>query len=121
MRLIVTLLALAAVGCAAPPVAPAPPGPSASSARTAPQGAAPAAVPSAPVSVADSIADAKKKGYTLVNHNGEEVVCRTQLRTGSRLQKDTYCFTPAEYEEMRRRTEQGLANTEMQTPPPQFK
>lgn len=106
MRMILVLTVLSVAGCASQPSSPP------STPSVAPPPAAAAAAPAAPALTNDQLlADAKKQGYTVVNQNGEEMVCRTQVRVGSRLQKDTTCLTPAEYDQLRRRTQEGLANT----------
>ena len=60
---------------------------------------------------------AKKQGYTLVNKNGEELYCRTDLKTGSHLQKDTTCLTAQELDALHDQTRQGLQSLRPQAPP----
>jgi hypothetical protein len=98
---------------------------------TVPPAAAPAAAGSsaagaptqatAPQTTDQLIANAKREGYTVVNQNGDEVLCRTQFRTGSHIVKDTYCMTPAEYEQLRQQTQRGLVNTMTASPLKSFK
>jgi hypothetical protein len=68
----------------------------------------------------DRLAEAKKMGYKLVNQDGQEFFCRTNLKTGSRVQRETVCVTQQDIDELREQTQQGLANTTRQLPPPVF-
>ncbi len=63
------------------------------------------------------LSDAKKQGYTLVNKDGETLYCRTDLKTGSHVQKVTTCLTGQELDALHDQTRQGL-NTLRPLPPP---
>jgi hypothetical protein len=80
-----------------------------------PSATAPAAVngqPQQPVSDDElqkqRLADALKHGYRLVNTNGEELYCRSDLATGSHIQKNTVCLTARQLDEIHLRNQQGL-------------
>lgn len=113
MRIVHFALALIAVGCAGQPTTP-PPVVIARASQAAP------VVPLAPGEKVDAkrLTDAKKLGYTVVDQDGKELFCRTDLKTGSRVERETVCLTYKEIEELRLHTQQGLANTLHQTPPP---
>jgi hypothetical protein len=55
-------------------------------------------------------AEAKKRGYTLVNTNGETLFCRSDLKTGSHLQRDTVCLTASQLDRLHEQTQQALQN-----------
>ena len=62
---------------------------------------------------------AKKLGYTLVKIDGQDMYCRTSVKTGSRLQKETVCLTAADIDILRQQTRERLSNPNMQARPPQ--
>lgn len=57
---------------------------------------------------AQRLADAKKRGYKLVNTDGKELYCRSDLETGSHLVKKTTCLTAEELEALKNETKMGL-------------
>jgi hypothetical protein len=114
MRRLILASALVIGACASRPVAPTA---SATPAVPAIASASPAAT--RPPLDAAGLANAKKLGYTVINKNGEALYCRTQLRTGSHVNTDTYCLTPKEFEDMRDKTQRGLSNILQTAPPPQ--
>ncbi|MEA3197983.1 MAG: hypothetical protein QOF32_2035 [Gammaproteobacteria bacterium] len=65
---------------------------------------------------AKRLADAKKRGYTLVNTDGETMYCRSDLKTGSRIQRDTVCLTASELDALHDQTRRSLENVKV-TPP----
>jgi hypothetical protein len=106
MKAILLAFALGLAGCAAQPSAPAP-------------AAAPGTVPTAASgqteqTLSDSelqkqrVADALKHGYKLVNTNGEELYCRSDLATASHIQKNTVCLTARQLDEIHLRNQQAL-------------
>jgi flagella basal body P-ring formation protein FlgA len=70
---------------------------------------------------ADKIMEMKKEGYTIANQNGETYFCRRELKTGSRLARETVCLTEREIDEIREQTQRGLSNVMRQQAPPQGK
>ena len=67
---------------------------------------------------ADRLAEARKMGYRIVTQDGVDMYCRTDLKTGSRVQRETVCLTRKEIDELREQTQNGLANTMRALPPP---
>lgn len=57
---------------------------------------------------ATRLAEAKKRGYTLVNSSGEALYCRSDFKTGSRVQTHTTCMTATELDQMREQTRESL-------------
>jgi hypothetical protein len=56
---------------------------------------------------------AQRAGYSLVTRNNEQVVCRQDQQTGSRLQRTTLCMTAKEWQRTRttsRETMQDLTS-----------
>lgn len=56
------------------------------------------------------LAEAKKAGYSLVNTNGEVLYCRTDVKLGTHIHKntDTVCLTAQEMMAMHEQTRQSL-------------
>ncbi len=82
----------------------------------------PAAPPvAAEKTLEQKIADAKKAGYRIVDRDGTTMYCRTRMKTGSRVQKETECLTEAELEMVGDASRRGLADMARQRPPPQGK
>ena len=53
---------------------------------------------------ASNIAEAQAAGYKIVNKNGEQLLCRKTLLTGSRLKSTTSCLTQAQWTELNARS-----------------
>jgi len=108
MKAIFFACALVIAGCASQPSSTAPP-----TANAQPQ---------EPVSDSElqkqRLADAMKRGYRLVNTDGQELYCRSDWATGSRIQKTTVCLTAQQLDEIHLRNEQSL---EQQNTPINFK
>jgi hypothetical protein len=105
-------LCLLAAGCAASPEAPEP---TAVLAQAEPEKAAAAA--NDPV---DTVQEARKAGYRIVNEGGKTLYCREQKKTGSRLRKETICLTEEELASVREALKRDLDQMQMRrgTPPP---
>ena len=59
-------------------------------------------VPAAPADwTAEQLLAAQRAGYSLVTRNGEQVLCRQDPQTGSRLQRNTICMTTKEWQRTR--------------------
>jgi hypothetical protein len=56
----------------------------------------------------ESIVAAQAAGYSLVNKDGEQVLCRRDPQTGSRLQHTTTCLTATEWTRMRNASRRSL-------------
>lgn len=105
----------AAAPTAATPAAPArpqaatPASPSANSTPVKADAAQPAAPPATPAANpltegtldADKIMAAQKAGYQIRNENGQTLLCRRDLQTGSRVRYRTSCLTAREWEQLR--------------------
>jgi hypothetical protein len=104
MKAILLGCALSLAGCATQPG-------SATPGATAP-GAAAGGQPAQTLSDEElqkqRLADALKHGYKLVNTNGEELYCRTDLATASHIQKNTVCLTARQLDEIHLRNQQML-------------
>ena len=82
-------------------------------AGTPPKADQPAKVAAAPANVSlDEINVAIENGVQLQNEKGEEMVCRREAKTGSRLARETICMTKAEWsrvsEESQRSTQKSM-------------
>jgi hypothetical protein len=102
MKFVLLACALSFAGCAGQP-------------NTAASAAAPAAVKNQPQQTApDSerekqrLHEAMKRGYRLVNTNGEELYCRTDWATGSHIQQTTVCLTARQLDEIHLQNQQML-------------
>jgi hypothetical protein len=77
---------------------------------------APVAQVSAKTSTGDldtkKLVDAKKAGFTVINQDGVELLCRSEPKTGSRIQResDTTCLTAKQWDDLRAQTQQGISN-----------
>jgi len=117
MRIIILSFALAAVACAGQPTSP----PSKFIARAS-QAAPVAATPSNGGKLDPKIVlDAKRRGYTVVNEEGDALFCHNEARTGSHLSTAITCLTQKQMADLREQTQRGLQNVELQQPPPQSK
>jgi hypothetical protein len=98
-------------GCAAQPSATAP---APVSATDHPQQTAPAV----DLDEKQRLAEAIKRGYKVVNTNGEVLYCRSDFATGSHIQKNTVCLTAQQLDDMHQRNQQALEgpNTPIQMP-----
>jgi hypothetical protein len=111
MKLIMLAFALSLAGCAGQPSAlgpnAPPPGAAAGTASTAANGQAEQTLSDSEVQK-QRVADALKHGYKLVNTNGEELYCRSDLATASHIQKNTVCLTARQLDEIHLRNQQAL-------------
>lgn len=55
------------------------------------------------------LAKAIKRGYKVVNTNGEVLYCRSDFATGSHIQTTTVCLTARQLDEKDQRTQRELA------------
>lgn len=61
---------------------------------------------------ADKIMAAQKAGYQIKNENGQTLLCRRDLRTGSRVRYNTSCLTAREWEQLQNDNAQILKSIE---------
>jgi hypothetical protein len=102
-------LCLLLAGCAAAPEMPAP------AAVLAQTEAAPSGAADNPV---DTVQEARKAGYRIVNEGGKTLYCREQLKTGSHLRKETICLTEEELEIARDTSRRNMEQMQRRTPLP---
>jgi len=56
----------------------------------------------------ETILEAQRAGYMLVTKNGEQVFCRRDAQTGSRLQHTTTCLTARDWARVRSTSREAL-------------
>jgi hypothetical protein len=115
MRTVIFTIVLIATGCAGTPAGP-PTRVIAKASQTVPD--APATTNGGAIDP-KVVLDAKRRGYTVVNENGEILYCHQEARTGSHLVTDITCLTEKEMTQLREQTQRGMQNTQLQLPPPQ--
>jgi hypothetical protein len=115
MRAVIFTIALIATGCAGAPSGP-PTRVISKASQTVPD--APPATKGGAIDPA-LVLDAKRRGYSLVNENGEILYCRQNLRTGSHVTTDLTCLTEKEMTQLHEQTQRVLQNSQLQVPPPQ--
>jgi hypothetical protein len=98
----------ALTGCAGKPSAPPPLATTYVSASGNPLAAAPTRADG--TLDAKALAEAKKAGYTLVNTNGELLYCRTDMKLGTHIQRnsDTTCLTAQQMIQIHEQTRHSL-------------
>ena len=103
MRGLMLLMTMAVVGCATQPSAP----------QTASSTAPKSAVSSAPALPADSVeaqrlAAAKNLNMKVIDKDGQQLFCRSNLVTGSHIQRDTTCYTADQLDQMQAQMQRDL-------------
>ena len=76
------------------------------------------AVPREVAATTENITALQSAGYTLVNDNGQRLYCRTEKKTGSRLQTSTTCLTEQEAIQLEAVTRQTMTDVTRNVPPP---
>jgi hypothetical protein len=108
MRVCLLVCTLAMAACAGKPSA----APPAATTYISPGGKPLAAAPLRADGTLDpkTLAAAKSAGYTLVNTHGELLYCRTDMKLGTHIQRnsDTTCFTQQEMTQLHEMTRQQL-------------
>ncbi|MBL8269682.1 hypothetical protein [Steroidobacter sp.] len=61
---------------------------------------------------AEKIMAAQKAGYVIKNENGQTLLCRKDLQTGSRLRHKTSCLTAREWEQLQAENQMQLKSLE---------
>ena len=61
---------------------------------------------------ADKIMAAQRAGYKLRNENGQTLLCRRELQTGSRVRYTTSCLTPRQWAQLEEDTKLQLKSME---------
>jgi hypothetical protein len=103
-----------AAGCAGTPSSPPPPATAPTtyiSATGAPVAQVSAKSPTGDLDT-KKLVDAKKSGFTVINQDGVELLCKSEAKTGSRITRDsdTTCLTAKQWDDMRTQTQQGVQN-----------
>jgi hypothetical protein len=70
---------------------------------------------------AKKLVDAKKSGFTVINKDGVQLLCKTEDVTGSRVQKQTNCYTKEQWDSIVAQSQQGVQNYLPTAPPPPSK
>jgi len=117
MRVVIFTCALMVAGCAGQPETPAVP------ATTVVAKASQKAPTATPLGAdgkinKEALANAKQLGYTPIDKDGNVLYCRTDLKTGSRVERETVCLTAAEIEDLREKTKQNMSDFARQIRPP---
>jgi hypothetical protein len=76
-----------------------------------PQAAAPTSTPSSDklgTIDATNLVEAQKAGYKIVNENGQQLFCRRETVTGTRLQHRTTCLTAQQLTEMNAKAAEAM-------------
>jgi hypothetical protein len=92
MRALILVTAILAAGCASPPTNP----------QTA-SGAAPLALTDA-----GRLAMAKNLNLKLVDKDGQQLFCRSNFVTASRIQRDTTCYTADQLDKLEAQQQRDL-------------
>jgi len=113
MRAMILLTGLAVVGCAGQPSAP----PASQVVAQAPTGAA----AGSPADIeTQRLAQAKNLNLKVFNKDGQQLFCRSNLVTGSHIQRDTRCYTAEQLDsldrEVQRQADQFLVAPNSQNP-----
>jgi hypothetical protein len=113
MRAMILLTGLAVVGCAAQPSAP----PANQVVAQAPAGTA----AGSPADLeTQRLAAAKNLNLKVFNKDGQQLFCRSNLVTGSHIQRDTRCYTADQLDnlerEVQRQADQFLVAPNSQSP-----
>ena len=117
MRVVIFTVTLLIIGCAGEPM------PHATAATTIL-----AKVPPKPPAVnpiradgkidTEALANAKKLGFTPVDKEGQVLYCRNDLKTGSRVERETVCLTSAQIDDLREKTKQSMSDLARRGRPP---
>jgi hypothetical protein len=61
---------------------------------------------------AEKIMAAQRAGYKIKNENGQTMLCRRELQTGSRVRYNTSCLTPRQWAQLEEETKLQLKTME---------
>ncbi|MEJ1960215.1 MAG: hypothetical protein WDO56_01135 [Gammaproteobacteria bacterium] len=99
MRLVIMMCVVLAAGCATAP-------------REAP------VKRTVPID-ATNIVPAQKAGYKIVSKDGKTLYCKSRLKTGTRLEKETSCLTEAEWQALTEESRRNVDEMRRTAPPKQ--
>ena len=66
----------------------------------------------------DSIMAAQEGGQTVVNEEGQKMICRQEKKTGSHIQQKTICMTKEDWDKAAEAGNQTVRDMARQRPPP---
>jgi hypothetical protein len=66
---------------------------------------------------ATNIVPAQKAGYKVVNQDGQTLYCKRNLKTGTRLNRETACLTEKEWQQLTEDSKRGVEAMRRTTPP----
>lgn len=101
MRALILLMALAVVGCASQSNGPQ------SKSMTTPASTASAGTPTESIE-ARRLAAAKNLKMKVIDKDGQQLFCRSNLETGSLIQRDTTCYTADQLDHMQAQMQHEL-------------
>ena len=104
MRGLMLLMTMAVVGCASQPSAPQTP----SSTLQTSAAASSAPAPPAESVEAQRLAAARNLNMKVIDKDGQQLFCRSNLMTGSHIQRDTTCYTADQLDRMQAQTQRDL-------------
>jgi hypothetical protein len=110
---ILALILVALAGCAGTP--PTPATPPAQAAKSGVDVKDPENV------TTDTIMAAQEGGQTIVDEEGQKMICRREKKTGSHLQQKTICMTKDDWDAATKASRQTVEDLARQRPPPQGK
>jgi hypothetical protein len=67
----------------------------------------------------DTIMAAQEGGQTIVDEEGQKMICRREKKTGSHLQQKTICMTKEDWDAAAKASRQTVEDMARQRPPPQ--
>ena len=117
MRVVIFTCALILSACAGQPQTPAAPATTVV-AKESQKGAASSPVDANGKIDTDALVNAKKLGFTPVDKDGQVLYCRNDLKTGSRVERETVCLTAQQIEDLRNQTQQNMSDFARRAPPP---
>ena len=117
MRVVIFTCALILTACAGQPTVPAA-APTTVVAKASQKSAVASPIDANGKLNADALVNAKKLGFTPVDKDGQVLYCRTDLKTGSRVERETVCLTAQDIQDLRSQTQQNMSDFARRTPPP---
>lgn len=67
---------------------------------------------------ADAVMAAQEAGQSIIDRDGEKLVCRREKQTGSHTRYTTACLTQGEWDELARSARQTTEDISRRRPPP---
>jgi hypothetical protein len=110
MRGLMLLVTMAVVGCASKPSAPQTPPGAVPVSALAPSATAPASAQAPPADSVEAqrLAAARNLNLKVIDKDGKQLFCRSNLMTGSHIQRDTTCYTADQLDHMQAQMQRDL-------------